>query len=403
MPKGRKRPIVDVGLDKTGSVTQVATVTTEFLAPRAPSVGNFNYTSKRRIRSALVVTVPQPGGWRPPTAYRSAAARRVSLPFSFKQTRSTSTITRISGGSVPTSGSTYGYAPNDTLFFTNLGVPSVSVNTVHYAETEALNKLRDARIDLGASLAELGETVDYIADVAEVIAAIILAVKRGDWKHAARIIGHRGRHPKDVAESWLAFKFGLLPLMSDAFGAMEAFSKGILAKDTLIHVSRQVTVDVTPIWIPTGNWTGSSQSGKVEESCKVVIYAQIADATRQALSSWGLTNPFAAAWEGLGWSFLIDWVLPIGNFLKALDATVGLTFKGGTKTTRIYANLSYDVWPNVSGADLVGGPCRTKYKCLATERTVYNDWPTPWTYIKNPLSNSHTSIVAALILSIGSD
>lgn len=404
MPKGKKLKVVPVSLEITGTVVVPATITTEFKPPQVPQTANSNYTKERRVRSSFVSSVVQPSGWRPPTPYRSAAARRVSLPFYLVNVNPGSSVTRISGGSVPTTGSTYGYAPADTLFFSSLGIPTVSTNTVIRAEVEALNKLRDSRIDLGASLAESRETVRYIADSALWFWRFIDNFRKGRWGNCHQMLfGRRGPTPKDAADAWLAYKFGLLPLMSDLHGTFEAFRKGILEKDALIHVSRQVKSNVTPLFVPTGNWTEARQYGEVWELAKVVFYAKISDATLQALSSWGVTNPLAAVWEGLGWSFLVDWILPVGNFLKALDATVGLTFLSGTKTTRMHADLTYLIRPNVSGTTLIGNPIMTKYKCLATQRTVYTTWPTPWTYVKNPLSSSHTSIVAALILSLGSD
>lgn len=396
MPKGRRRPIVPVQLDKTGQQTGVSTITTSFKVS-APQISNFTFVDRKRIRSLLIKTVPTSKGWRPPTAYRSAAVQRIGEQFHLRNVDPRSSVTTIEGRSRPVAGNTYGYAPADSLFFTSLGVPNVSANTQNQAETEALNKLRDARIDLGAMLAESRETVNFIADMAQLLYYILWEAKRGRWDRIGRLLGHK-YHPRTAAEAWLAYAFGIQPIVSDIYGAMEAFKKGLTEKDALIHVSRTVRNTVTPVFIPTGSWTWATQRGRVDELCKVVIYAKIADSTIAALSSWGVINPAAAIWEGLGWSFLVDWLLPIGNFLQALGSTAGLTFVGGTKTIRLYANLTYEIWPFIAGTTLQGSPCVCKYKALATSRTVYNDWPTAWPYIKNPISTQHTSIVGALIV-----
>jgi len=400
MPNGAKGKIVDVGMKVTGSIPGVATVTTKFKVA-VPQVANLNYTAKKLIRSPLIKTVPDVKGWRVPTPYVSAAAKRTAKGFSLVNIKASSSITTISGDSVPSASSSYGYAPSDTLFFNAQGVPIVSANTQAQAVTEALNKLQDARVQLGAALVESKETVEFIASTAITLVRVYQAARRGQWNKVAQLLGLTPQKSvKTAGDAWLAYKFGLVPLMSDISGAFDAFNTGMREKGADIHVSRQIEADVTPLFIPTGNWTSASQEGSVKELCKVVIYAKISDSFLASMNSWGAINPLSALWEGVGWSFVVDWLLPIGNFLNSMSGTVGLTFHGGTKTTRIYANLTYKVMPAVSGATMVGDPCITKYECLATQRLLYTDWPIPWLYIKNPLSSSHVSIAAALVASI---
>lgn len=400
---GGKRPIVDVQMDVSGSINGGWSVTTTYDPPRIPTNSGGNYVSRKRIRQALTETVVNQNGWRPPTAYRSAAIRRYSFPCAYYRTGGTSTIRSIIGTSNPTSGATYGYAPNDSLFISNLtGAPSVSTNLKNRAVTEAMNKLQQKKVDLGAALAELRPTVNGLAEIGLKLANLVWAIRKGHWEHARQILfGPRGLTPSDAGQAWLAWQYGIKPLMMDAHGLMEAFHKGILEKDLIVKVTRTVREDSTPLFVPTGPWTWAKQEGFVEDLVKVVIYGKISDAWKASAGSWGLSNPASAIWEGLGWSFLVDWLLPLGNFLDAMGATVGLSFLGGSMTTRKYAVLTYTVWPLVSGSVGVWEkPPVTVYKLLATERTVYNDWPTPWPYVRNPLSGTHVANAAALILAL---
>ncbi len=397
MPKRNRSAIVDVHLNKSGTRSFSGAVDTVFKPPIVPQHASFSFTADKRIRSNLITTVVGAKGWRPPTAYRSAAVRRRGEYFFLRNTNPASSVLTIEGDSRPISGTTYGYAPGDSLFFDGFGIPTVSTNTVARAETEVLNKLREAAVDLGGNLAELRTTLEDIASLASFLYYILVEARKGNWNAIGRMLKIHA-NPRTVAEAWLAYCFGIMPVVSDISTAINTFNKGLREKDALIHVSRTVRNDVTPLFIATGNWTKASQSGRVEELAKAVIYAKISDSTLANLSSWGAINPAAAIWEGLGWSFLVDWLLPIGNFLNAMSSTVGLTFQGGSLTTRIHANLKYEVWPDVSGTVLVGVPCRTSYQCLATQRTVYLTWPTPWPYIKNPLSTQHVSIAASLIV-----
>jgi hypothetical protein len=47
----------------------------------------------------------------------------------------------------------------------------------------------------------------------------------------------------------------------------------------------------------------------------------------------GLTNPLAVVWEKVPYSFVVDWFIPISDYLSTLDATQGLVFMKGCKTT----------------------------------------------------------------------
>jgi hypothetical protein len=51
------------------------------------------------------------------------------------------------------------------------------------------------------------------------------------------------------------------------------------------------------------------------------------------LATTGFTNPINLGWELIPFSFVLDWFLPVGQYLEALSAWDGLDFKQGYKTT----------------------------------------------------------------------
>jgi hypothetical protein len=50
----------------------------------------------------------------------------------------------------------------------------------------------------------------------------------------------------------------------------------------------------------------------------------IRDASLKQLSQLGITNPALLVWELIPYSFVIDWLIPVGDFLSSLDALVGV-------------------------------------------------------------------------------
>jgi hypothetical protein len=52
------------------------------------------------------------------------------------------------------------------------------------------------------------------------------------------------------------------------------------------------------------------------------------------MSQLGMANPLSLAWELLPYSFVVDWFLPIGQFLSSLDYALGLEFRYGWMTVQ---------------------------------------------------------------------
>lgn len=57
-------------------------------------------------------------------------------------------------------------------------------------------------------------------------------------------------------------------------------------------------------------------------------------------SQLGLTNPAHVAWDAVPFSFIADWFLPIGSFLKSFDDFYGIEVQNAWTTTSIKANGS---------------------------------------------------------------
>lgn len=50
---------------------------------------------------------------------------------------------------------------------------------------------------------------------------------------------------------------------------------------------------------------------------------------RARLAQTGIDNPALLAWELLPYSFVVDWFLPVGNYLESLNAFSGFSFVSG--------------------------------------------------------------------------
>lgn len=91
-----------------------------------------------------------------------------------------------------------------------------------------------------------------------------------------------------------------------------------------------------------GNHASGPLLFQFEESCELRAKARftVRNSSVKSLVQLGLTNPAEVAWEVVPFSFVIDWFIPVGNFLSSLDSLVGvqdLTVCRGYKTTSVWS------------------------------------------------------------------
>lgn len=199
---------------------------------------------------------------------------------------------------------------------------------------------------------------------------------KGDKPYTAKYLKQAS---KDSAALWLEFSFGWTPFVMDILTAYRA------AAHILDHPKGGKRV-VTKRQQATGERTLEAWSGvetfrcratsTIERSTRFTASWRVSDPSLYALRQTGLTNLPSAAWEAIPFSFVADWAFSIGDWLKGLDAGVGVTFTGCTKgvytrrTTDYGAGHSAGVnqgWDSVS----VAGRLRT----TNVTRIPYEDLP----------------------------
>jgi len=287
-----------------------------------------------------------------------------------------------------------GFVPSPTIDY--------SVFNSLYAQCVAtlLSQVQDQSVNLGAAIGEGYQTVKLFASTARQLANAIHAVKRGDMLGAANALGvpyagslkrkQRKTITSEVSKRWLELQYGWKPLLSDLYGLLEFHANKLYkAPRHKVSVSKSRKVNTTQL-VPGTDWETTNQY-EDNYTCKLVAYFTIADESHHDLSSLGLINPMAIAWELVPLSFVVDWAIPIGSYLSSLTATWGLTFEKGSKT------LFYDgkAKGTVRGRSYTDGRYVTtntgeivgKSDKIRCERTVMLDFPSPvLPEFKNPFS-----------------
>lgn len=285
-----------------------------------------------------------------------------------------------------------------------------------YAITGLLNKVKDQKINLAQFVAEREQTIHLIAQTAVRLAQMYTSLRRGDVAGAASAVGatvsrsSRKRYQADfrrdkasvASKYWLELQYGWKPLLQDLYGAAEAAGKiGINPVTYTQTVRKSVSVNKKTVSVQ-GDYTVISDSSSTLTFKYTVHYGHsYVNPNISLASQLGLTNPALLAWELLPFSFVVDWILPVGNSLQALDATLGLSFINGTKTriveSKVVAIADRKFVP--SGVNVAGaGRCNKQRSEISISRAPLSDFPSPTLpSFKNPISFTHFWNATALL------
>lgn len=377
---------------------------TPALEPAPPyTVSVFPAMYDYETRPATVKTHPSPSGWRPPTsfAHTVTAIRNPNIDYSYLQ-----------AGTLLYQGTGVFY------IFSDANVASWAprlLNAADIAVNRALLKLSNQQSDFGENFAEreqadrmIGERIDRYSSQ---LTGRYIARHRRDWrrvKEVSPLIRHGLKYP----QSWLEFQYGALPLLSDIYGAFQVIKnqdkmldglrtsvKSLVVGERVSRTFRLGTYNgmMGLTWPP--GYCDCTLTGK--SFAFVRLDYRLYNPVLAMLQQLSLVNPALLAWNLLPYSFVLDWALPVGNYLQAWTADLGWEFMGGTistvrkltvKTGPVYKN------PDIHVGDLTtfGGTGSARF--LSFGRSVFTESPAPRVpHFKNPLSLRHTANALSLL------
>lgn len=295
---------------------------------------------------------------------------------------------------------------------------SVKDAAIAKCANKLLLQIKDQKVNLAQVYAERAQTADLFASTAKRVVGTVVALKHGQIATAARHLGiilprrkkarMRRRWLREqsssIGSNLLELRYGWEPLLSDIYGACEVLAARDVTKVEYPSVTAVQTLkqsdDVTK---HSGNVT---YPGNVRR--KTEVFWQVRYGVRyvvtspglQTLASLGITNPAVIAWELTPWSFVIDWFLPIGNWLSTWDATLGLSFKDGYQTVfqRVkveFTKVGFNSNRKNAGTDCFLTSQREEVFC---QRKKLTSFPSPTLpQLKNPFSTQHVQNALALL------
>lgn len=206
---------------------------------------------------------------------------------------------------------------------------------------------------------------------------------------------------------WLEVQYGWKPLLSDIYGA----ASDLAAKDSQDSQRYNVTVkatrssadkyrDVLHVQDSIGSNVTLKRSRNTSFDAFIRLDYTMDNPYLHTLAQKGFTNPLSVAWELVPYSFVVDWFLPIGNYLEQLDADSGFSFRAGSlslrQTTKCWYSATVDP-VRTSTKVRTGGCPRCSYYKKTLSRTVYSSSPSGSLGLRNPLSGLHFANATALL------
>lgn len=233
-----------------------------------------------------------------------------------------------------------------------------------------LAKIKSQTWSAVVDLAELPETLRFLADSVRAMYRIYRDLKRGRPFKSVKV------SLDEAASFWMAWRYAVMPIVYSIQSAVkwaqepeEVIGRPLIARThvTVDHVSKPSS-DQTLQWHLSGKLRG------------VVAYQVTGKRTAMKLG-FSLAELPAVLWEVTPLSFVVDWILPIGDALSGLSATNNVEFLDGYTSLRFKGSCS---WPDTTVYGFGDEPI-IEMKAAAAERSMidyYNrkvltGFPTP--------------------------
>lgn len=263
-----------------------------------------------------------------------------------------------------------------------------------------LKKLSNSDLNMGMFALESGKSAKMVAKRVIQLVKAVKALKSLKFSKFLSILGlkrHKGAFAETPQGVWLEYQYGWKPLVSDLYKmANLSFEKMTRANErNLVTVrsgaDRGEPIDVAYSYLAKGS-TRITLRGRA-------VYRMTNPALR-SMQSLGLTNPLELAWELLPYSFVVDWMLPIGDYLRALSADHGLSYVDGSFTVKVKTDVKFTgVWNWYIGSGVLVRDNSGYALSLSVFERRYLPWwkMRPTLGVKNPFTETHVTNAIALL------
>jgi hypothetical protein len=177
---------------------------------------------------------------------------------------------------------------------------------------EKLNAKTRGGLDLSISLAEAGQTKRMIKST-------------GKFLDFAKYAGLGGfvAGTRAAANGWLQFQYGWKPLLSDVFAAADEGIRIVINQLEHFHARAKTPMKDTlsPLQVVDGKLVPTEVVMTGVQSAQFNLALRMPASTFDA-SRWSSLNPISIGWELIPYSFVFDWFVDVGSYLRNVETAL---------------------------------------------------------------------------------
>lgn len=268
-------------------------------------------------------------------------------------------------------------------------------------------RIAGSSFNAAVTTAESIKSLETITDASKRLYLTYKSFRSGNFSRAADELfaGRKLKKPsKRASGQWLEMKYGWLPLLSDVQSGAQFLAYSYTPRVFRVEASRNAggvrnrSMDY-PYW---GLDAQACVCANVSHQESKKIIAVLTEIDLPALA--GLQDPLSVAWELLPYSFVLDWFIPVGNYLQArsLPQSIAGTFI----TSHRRRNRLNFLWINRNGSSTnwtFAKRSEGTWEQFAFSRTISSVLPDPPLPRIKPLSTvpSWSKAVTSVALLVG--
>lgn len=220
-------------------------------------------------------------------------------------------------------------------------------------------KIKNQKVNLAQAFAERKQTASLLTSSAIRLAKSARALKKGNFAGAFSALGYsptknqlyrlnkkrfsssskssRAYNSQALAANWLEIQYGWKPLLGDVYGSAILLAKSLdRPRSALVTANCKLEKSLREtVYYGFSDCLVVTRDLRSKSEVKQSIRYAVTSAASRNLAEVGISNPYHLAWELVPFSFVVDWFLPIGNYLESIDALAGCTFISGTRSAAL--------------------------------------------------------------------
>jgi hypothetical protein len=163
--------------------------------------------------------------------------------------------------------------------------------------------------------AEADKTLALVSSILKEGVSIIRNIKKLQVSALAGRL--KGFSPKKAADMWLAYTYGVQPLIADVNNTLRDLSREATSR-RIYHTTQ--ALDIPPqVYTSQNDFTSytTTRTIKANVRASVIIDANMGLPGGADVRGFSLNAFASTAWELIPFSFMVDWLVPIGSYLGA--------------------------------------------------------------------------------------